>query len=195
MTRVIGFWAAMVLAATGCQQAATAVGGQVDRKPFFDVKGYFQEQIKELASVKGLEKNVVVNGAAEHKTTGSVDLGKELAMFMQADINRPAWYDKYRIDTITQPPVEDKAPLDAKGTKSVRFTTSSEILKTKRLEIYFDRAGKPARVEVDAADQNFFSQWKQHLSYRAGDGYSMTNDQKFIFSDNHSVAVEATFVK
>lgn len=59
---------------------------------YFDVKGYFENEVLRLSKTNPfINKTVNVNGAAESKRIKISDWKKELALFSDADMNRVSW--------------------------------------------------------------------------------------------------------
>lgn len=67
---------------------------------FFDLKGYFEGEMQKLSSKNKFTKTVTVNGKSEAQIIDTLDFRKELSFFAAADISRPAWSDKYVVDTM-----------------------------------------------------------------------------------------------
>ncbi|NJN34785.1 MAG: hypothetical protein HC817_11570 [Saprospiraceae bacterium] len=67
-----------------------------EKKAFFDLKSFLEKEIQTgLAAGKSVKKTVTVNGLSETKNMVITDWATELRLFLNADINRPAWQDKY----------------------------------------------------------------------------------------------------
>ena len=169
-----------------CQTTIDNTSAQSTQKPFFDLRTYFQSQIKQLANIKAVTKKVSANGKTEEKTFNKLDFEKELAMFVGSDINRPAWLDKYKIQNIS---IEN----DSARSKETVYTTTNEQLKTKEVKVFFDKTGAPVEINIANADKSLFSDWKQNLNYKPGQGYSISNDQQFIFFKDSRVTIDAAF--
>jgi len=72
---------------------------QTTSKPvYFDVAGYVKGQIQTLSTQKPtVTKNAFINQQANNQTTKKIDWEKELELFVQADINKPAFRNSYTI--------------------------------------------------------------------------------------------------
>jgi hypothetical protein len=65
---------------------------------YFDLTGYFAKDAALLNKLnKPVLKTVTHNGVTETKTVHIADWGLELSLFTEADINKPAWKDSYKI--------------------------------------------------------------------------------------------------
>jgi Asp-tRNA(Asn)/Glu-tRNA(Gln) amidotransferase A subunit family amidase len=71
---------------------------------YFDVKGFLDAQTQALAHRKAMvEKRVMLRGGQLETTrVPNVDWEKELQIFYQTDINKPALRDAYQIDSVVQ---------------------------------------------------------------------------------------------
>ncbi|RYG09492.1 MAG: hypothetical protein EOO07_23780, partial [Chitinophagaceae bacterium] len=65
---------------------------------YFDVKGYFEKEINRLQKLNPeVNKTVSINGAAENKIAKIANWTKELAIFVNADINKTSWKGSFKI--------------------------------------------------------------------------------------------------
>lgn len=67
---------------------------------YFDLKGLIEKQIKTLNTQKPMvQKSVVMADSLENQSIKTVDWTRELELFMQADLNKPAFTQSYRVDS------------------------------------------------------------------------------------------------
>lgn len=65
---------------------------------YFDVLGFVKRQIAHLSAQKPLvSKDVAINENRNQQTTRAIDWSRELELFTQADINKPALRSSYQI--------------------------------------------------------------------------------------------------
>ncbi len=65
---------------------------------YFDVAGYFKADTSKLQKQNPeVNKTVTHNGVTENKTVRIPNWGQELNLFIQSDINRPAWKNSYTV--------------------------------------------------------------------------------------------------
>lgn len=99
----------LLFMAVGCgqeQQPVSASSGKPSRPPrYFDVAGFLGQEAARLNQQKpAVEKQVKLrNGVLETTRVPQVDWAKELQIFQQADINKPALRGTYTIDSVTTP--------------------------------------------------------------------------------------------
>jgi hypothetical protein len=91
----------LLLIFSNCKEGAPQYLGNTT--PLFDLKGFLDNEIAtHLKDVKTVKKTVTVNGKTETKEVTIKDWKEELKPFFNSDINRPAWRDKYKVDTIVE---------------------------------------------------------------------------------------------
>jgi hypothetical protein len=97
----------LLMAACGEQkQPATASSNKPVRSlRYFDVNGFLAQEASRLNQQRpAVEKQVQLrNGGLETTRVPHVDWTKELQIFQQADINKPALRGTYTIDSLTTP--------------------------------------------------------------------------------------------
>jgi hypothetical protein len=66
--------------------------------PYFDLKGYFQQEVARLNKLQPLvDKTVTVNEKAERKKFKVANWADELTVFIDADINKSAWQGLFTV--------------------------------------------------------------------------------------------------
>ncbi len=166
-----------------------ACGGKTDttknleRAPFFDVKGFFQNEIKRLTEGGAkIEKTVTIGGKAETKIIEKADFAQELALFVTSDINKPAWRDKYRVEKTA-------------GRSLESFFATDDDLKTKRIDIFRFPPNGVTQIQILNTDKSSITESQQSLDYDIGKGYSIETFQKFIGSDSSKTRIQVVFLK
>ena len=65
---------------------------------YFDLKAYFKARVSKLTTQnRPVLKTVTHNGVTETKTVHIDNWERELNMFSESDINKPAWKDSYSV--------------------------------------------------------------------------------------------------
>ena len=93
------FLSALILLAAmaSCKKEDGTAAG---KKKFFDIKGFFEADSARLAKKNPLIiKTVTHNRIPETRKVHITNWGEELDLFIQSDINRPAWRNSYAVDT------------------------------------------------------------------------------------------------
>jgi hypothetical protein len=102
---------------SGCENEAAQ---QKTINTYFDLKGLIENQIVYLNERKPkVTKTIVLNGKKEINSSASIDWKKELELFTQADINKPAYKNSYSI--IRKNATEYEYRLNEKEDLNVRF--------------------------------------------------------------------------
>jgi hypothetical protein len=175
-------WLLPALLLMGCPPAQ--VENQLDRDLYFDLKGYMQTQIDSLNRVSpGVHKTVILNGAAEEQTKRGLDFSEELQVFVAADINKPAWQEKYSVDS-----VRFGGKLEA-----LRYFAIDSTLTVRELRIDF-REGAVSRVFVQSLTGTVLSDGARELLYLPGEGYEIRTRQKSMAAKPVSVEISSVFV-
>lgn len=153
---------------------------------FFDLKEFFTAEEQALSGkIKGLHKEIRINGKLEEQRVDSFDLKKELAIFIAADINRPAWLGQYQVDSLR----DDRNVL-----KAINYKALKDNLKTKELTISY-QDGIVAEIYVKKAISTMAATSFQELTYYKGKGYKNKNEQSMIFSEANAIQLDVKFLE
>jgi hypothetical protein len=178
----IGFSLLVLLVFAGCGNK-TETTKAVDETPFFDVKGFFNGEIKRYTEgSQKIQKTVTVKGNAETKILDKADFAQELALFVASDINKPAWRDKYRVEKTA-------------GRSLESFVATDTDLKTRRVDIYRFPPNGVTEIQIINGDKSAITESQQSLKYEIGKGYSIETFQKFIGSDSSKTRIDVVFLK
>lgn len=156
----------------------------VGQNIFFDIKGYFDGEVQRLSSKGKARKIVVAGGKKEEKIIDCVDLKKELAVFADADINRPAWSDKYVADTTFG---EQNELLQ------VQIKAVDQMMKTQRIEINFSNSAV-SKITIENNSSSSMATSSQSLVYEPEVGYSIESHQKVTMTNDQVFQVVVRFL-
>jgi hypothetical protein len=122
-------------------------------KIYFDLRSFIEQQIVELNKRKPLvNKEMSLGDNKDNKETTDIDWGKELELFIQADLNKQAYKLSYDITHPT--PSTDLYMLK-----------SGEKLPVKSLKIVIDETSKqPNLIEALIQDENKLYDSEKQLS-------------------------------
>lgn len=162
---------------------ATPSGEAVVQQPFFDLAAYFEQQVEQLnANSPKLKKKVRIGEQQEEKEVDGIDFTQELQIFSRSDINRPAWSDKYRIDSTLQ-----NGQL-----KELSYTAIDTSLVTRLMKIEFE-AGIVSAIHIKNRSHSAIARTEQDLQYQPGESYQILSTQKTIGAQPKTVQIEAYF--
>lgn len=169
------------LASTGCGGNAQKVDNEIVEKRYFDLAGFVSKQIAEMNSNTSLCKKLVsVNGKTEEKEIGMSELTEALEAFADADINKPAWSDKYSIDSV-----------QANGLlKELRYLTSDKKLKTKELAVTFSEGTNVSEIYVRSEVRSVIADTYNDMYLWPGKGYEISTVQAVALSDTTHLRVK-----
>ncbi len=154
-----------------------------DTNPFFDLKTYFSSEVSRLSGINNVKKITSVNGNKEILNLDSLNIRTELKIFSDSDINRPAWTDKYLIDSLKN---------DSGQLLKLIYSTNDEKLKTKKIEIDFeDEAITQIIIEKNASSA--ISSMNQLLTYIPSKGYLIERQQDVTLGGKNEFKVEVIF--
>ena len=121
-----------------------------DTKVFFDIKGYFEADSARLTKENPLvTKTVTHNHIPETQKVHISDWGTELSLFIQSDINRPAWRDSYNVSTTDN---------------VTRYTAKDPSLKTQKVLLKMEN-GKLKWLMIINHTKNILYENREKLSY------------------------------
>lgn len=167
------------------QNSASSQTANTSAIPFFNLKSFFETEINtKLKNYKKVKKTVTINGNAETKIIEIKDWSEELSPFFNADINKPAWHDKYQL-------VE--RPFGANGTVKT-YQTTEKHLKTKQLSIIEDNSTKDFKINILTSDKTALNQSNTQLLYDTNSGYTISTQQKLLGS-TETVVIQVEFLK
>ncbi len=167
----------VLLLLSACQTPAE----KSDEPPvYYDVKGFVENQIQLLNQQKPtVAKTMVVGSDEEKRSTNEVNWQRELELFVQADINKPAYRQSYAIarpDSLTY-----EYTIQTQEDLPVRF-----------LKVVLDKPnGQPTLIEARILAQNKLYESEKNLLMRcaqkSGDwrvaSYQIKGFQELVISD------------
>ncbi|MDQ1087455.1 MULTISPECIES: hypothetical protein [unclassified Siphonobacter] len=163
----------LLLITVGCQNSPK----QSSSKPqtYFDLKGYVESQIAMLKKTNPVvRKEVSVNEESETLVTPKIDWTKELELFLQADINKPAYTQSYFIDTLSA------------NTVSYRLR-QGEHLPIQFLEVIRDEQNRPSKIKATMLEKNYLFESEKILTLESTDGrlssYQIEGFQQLFIGD------------
>lgn len=174
------FCVSLLLLFAACSADRTSAETADDLTPFFKLESYFDKEIARLDSLQPvLQKTVTLDDKAEEQRFVETDFEDELRIFRRSDINRPAWSDKYQIDS-----------LRANGQlQSVRYTALDSSLNTRFLRVDYQQ-DTIVEIRVKNRTHSAIADTEQHLRYQPGKSYQIESKQKTVGSEIRKVLIE-----
>ena len=153
-------------------------------KNYFDLKEYFVKKGRLLTKQNtSIEKILITNRDTQRVYLQNVNWEVELLPFINSDINKPAWKNSYRIDSV----------FNASSLTSISYT-SLEDLEIKHLQIHFSD-NKVQHIFIESAVNNYIYNSAQVLSYSTDKGYSIEGEQDVIIGKDLHYKIDVNFIK
>ncbi len=145
---------------------------------YFDIKGFFHADSARLSHKNPLvTKTVSHNRVVQTKKVHINNWGTELAPFIDADINKPAWRDSYALQT---------------GKGLLIYVAKTPELKTRQI-IIKQLAGKVIWIQVYNNTKNLLYEDIELLTYFPDSLYSITKSQKVRFMGKNTYVIKGFF--
>lgn len=162
---------------------------QTQPNVYYDVLSYVKSQITDLSARKPrINKTVSINEKRSQQTTRDINWTRELELFTQADINKPALRNSYHI---TRP---DSL------TYQYTLKNSKERLTVRSLTVQLDSAThKPSHIEAVLQTRNPLYSSERRLSLYSGPStskgwsirhYTVSGFQKLPYFDKNDFLVD-----
>jgi len=175
----------IILFLSGCDQPQEKAK---EKKIYYDLKGFIETQIEFLSEQKPIvDKVMSVSGKNESRSTREVDWKKELELFIQADINKPAYSKSYAVskpDSLT----------------SVYTLKTEENISVKSVRIQLDKnTGNPVLIQARLRSENKLYQSEKNVELHCKSesnqwhltSYSIKGYQKLATMDRKNFDIQA----
>ena len=149
-------------------------GATIDSTPFFDLREYISTETDRLSAVNTkVEKTISLNGRTERQEIDNLNFVNDLRLFREADINKPAWFDKYET-------MEETLSV---GHTLTSYLAQDSSLIVRRLTIEQDQ-GATTKVEIERHTGTALSDGRHFLTYQPATGYDVLTSQKNWFGED-----------
>ena len=141
---------------------------------YFDLKGYFGKQDTLLTQQNPeINKSIAHNGATESKKVRIISWKKELNLFAESDINKPAWKQSYDVQT---------------NADSTVYRAKFPELKTREITIH-KKAGQVSEVSIVNTTHNILYNTTEKLVYAPNAYYLIEKMQqvKIMGANNYRI--------
>lgn len=170
----------------GCSSNASENEEIVVDSPFYDLRTFFNKEIERLTKEQPrVLKRVAIQEKKEEKQFDQLDYKQELQVFVDSDISKVAWFDRYEMDTIQK----------NQSLKELVYTAKSPKLKTRIIRISFDDQQAVKEVKMAIGTENQVAGAKKELTYTTNQGYKIETVQSLIGSSDKTVSLEVRFLE
>lgn len=172
-----------ILLLGACGSSERSGSGQA--KAFFDLGEFFGQEARRLQSLSPrVQKTVRIDSSSESKTLSIKDWEGELAFFSRSNINKPAWWDRYRVDSLFD---------DAGKLLELRYEALRPELRTRKLDIKFDAALNVHSIVIVNRIDNSVSEGQEFLEYIPNQSYTITKKQHVVLHQPGEYHIKALF--
>lgn len=148
---------------------------------FFDLKGFFEAEVKRLTDKKILvNKSVSQNNQSEVKQNLLVDWENELALFIASDINKSAWRDSYKISG-------DRIHFN--------YVAIDTNLRTRSVEIKMDQQGRAVFFKIKNITRSKLYESSEELTYITDSIYTINKNQSVRFLGKNTYQISGLILK
>jgi hypothetical protein len=174
----------IILCVGACGQPA-APAEKSEKDAFFSLLRYFEAEADRLAATDvRVDKQITINGKTETHDAMRIDFTDEFILYRNADINRVAWLDKYRVDSTFSN--GQLVQLD--------YQSLDKALDTESIRIVFDTANTTVRqLEVVRTTQSALATNRQELAYTPDAGYHIRTQQTGIMGKPTAIEIIGAF--
>lgn len=173
-----------VLGMFGCSDySPSETAAELKVKKYFDLKGFMDSEIERLDGNDKFKKTAYLNNEEETNETATINFEKELAIFSNADINRPAWSDKYTIDSVFN---------EKKELVRLAYETTDEKLRTQKISIELNK-GVVTKIKINNQTSTSIADAQQVLTYEPANGYIIESRQQVMTADDAVLRIEVEF--
>ncbi|MCF8246097.1 MAG: hypothetical protein K9J37_15485 [Saprospiraceae bacterium] len=167
-----------------CTQSEV-VSADAATQQFFDLKGYFNAEAQRLTAegIRQATKVVVADGKTESRNIDNIDYERELSFFAASDNNRPAWTDKYVVDTLFN---------ELNQVVQLNYKCIDDKLKIRNIVVDFDGIDVN-KIFIENNTSNSIATSSQNLVYQPAIGYSIESHQKVAIGDEQLFKVSVKF--
>ena len=150
---------------------------------YFDLQTYFEQEIARLAKENPeLRKTALNNDHKETKSFSNVDWRKELGIFAESDINKPAWKNSYSIDTV-----------EAAQLQTLIYKAKENSLTTRYISVTETSDHEIKAIEIRNITINNLYASTQVLKYIPGVSYYIIGTQKVKILDKTTYGIIGRF--
>jgi SHS2 domain-containing protein len=141
---------------------------------YFDLKKYFTNEAVRMEKLHpSVLKTVTYNNQTEQKTLAIKNWQRELGLFTESDINKPAWKNSYKVITA--------------GDATV-YTAIDTNLRTRKM-IILSKANAVKQIEIFNFTKNLLYQTGDHLIYYPDSAYVIEKHQTVKIMGEHNYRI------
>jgi hypothetical protein len=141
--------------------ACTEESAPAQKELYFPLASYISQEISAMQKhPPRVHKTMILDGEKEVKVISDMDWEKEWALFIESDLNKPAFDKSY-----------DNLSDDGFHWYSLKI---GENLPVKKLKIQLDALERPASIEIEMSQTNFLFETRKKMHMNFVDGKVQT---------------------
>ena len=156
-----------------------------DQRFYYDLPSFITKQANNLQSKsQWVRKHVTKDGHSHIIERGDIEW-MELDLFIESDINRPAWRGQFKVDTI-----------NLEREYVITYKTENKQIPVKNVVVTVDKETKQClKVTVDRRTKNFLYQSDQSLYFTTGEGYMMKGKLSVSYLFDSEYSIDSEFIE
>jgi len=133
----------------------------IQKNTYFAWSAFLKQEINGYAkSNQRVHKTVILDGEKEVKMVSNLDWEKEFALYLDADLNKPAYEKSY--DNLSEPGFYWYS------------LKKDENLPVKKMIVHLDGEELPTKVEIEITQKNFLFETRKKLFMNFSEGHIQT---------------------
>lgn len=149
---------------------------------FFNVSQYFSQESSRLIASNTQVAKAVSFGKNTEKIPAALFDSTEFQIFIQSDINRNAWLDKFSVDT-----------FQSNAGYVVTYNRLSNTIPVKQLAVEFSKADEVTGVKIETKRNSLLYKSEQVMSYVPNVSYAVKGWQKTLMMHKTEFEVNGYF--
>ena len=155
--------ALLLMVLFSCSNTGESEITTVQTGPYFSIAGYFRSEATRLQRIDPeIIKTVSKNGDEEQQRKPIADWANEFALFIDSDINKPAWQNSYRIDSTAT---------------TLTYSSTDSTLRTETIQVEKSAEGI-THIHITNRVSNMLYVTEEQLDYYPDSLYRITKQQQ-----------------
>lgn len=175
------FYTILLLSCVSCTQQTSNKSNS--STSYFDLASLIKKDIADNTKNRcGEIKTVYVNTTGETKQLDSINWQKELQPLLECDINKPAWRDKFQVDTF-----KNNFP-----DMTIQYHSLSDKINVRTLTVQL-KDKEIQRITISKKTRSFIFSSEQMIAYIPGKGFSVRGVQRAFMMKNFDLNVDVKY--
>lgn len=174
-----------ILLFCNCCDLSSTKSKNLSKRTFFDLKSYF---IKEAAFLKAnnfrIKKKIMLFEETEEHIYEVNDWEKELSLFIESDINKSSWKDRYSLDSTN----------NKSGITLLHYQAKDEQLFTQVLDIELKNKKVHSIMIINRVSNNVYES-QQYLTYFPGKSFNIKKTQEVSMFSKEDFQIDVEYIK